>query len=47
MLKFNAELKELHDMNHRKNTAPGDLGSDPEGIELEDDDQFENPFFKD
>ncbi len=43
MVKFNKELRELHDLNHPKKESEI---SDPEGIELEDDDET-NPFFKD
>lgn len=46
MLKFNDELKELHEMNH-KNEAPSEVSTNPEGIELDEDDDFDNPFFKD
>ena len=45
MVKFNKELQELHDLNHPKKVKnPED--SNPEGIELDDDDET-NPFFKD
>ena len=45
LIKFNKELKELHDLNHpKKNIAPDD--NDPEGIEFEEDDD-DNSFFKD
>ncbi len=45
LIKFNEELKELHEMNHQREKskeAPGD----PEGIELDDDDD-DSTFFKD
>ncbi|KJF43345.1 LapA family protein [Draconibacterium sediminis] len=44
MLKFNAELKELHQMNE---TEKPEEESDPEGIELDDDDDDDDTFFKD
>ena len=43
MVKFNEELKELHDLNH----PPHHVEKNPEGIELEDDDDETNSFFKD
>ena len=47
MLTFNSELKELHEMESKKAEKQSSVVSDPEGIELDDDDEFENPFFKD
>ncbi len=44
MLKFNAELKELHEMN--KNQKSEEV-TDPEGIELDDDDDADDTFFRD
>ncbi|WP_319267865.1 LapA family protein [uncultured Draconibacterium sp.] len=43
MLKFNTELKELHQMNETKDQEEV---TDPEGIELDDDDS-DDTFFKD
>ena len=43
MVKFNKELQELHNLNHPKKASEI---SDPEGIDLEDDDET-NSFFKD
>lgn len=43
MLKFNTELKELHQMNEPQKSEEE---SDPEGIELDDDDD-DDTFFKD
>uniref|UniRef100_UPI0032165D8A LapA family protein n=1 Tax=uncultured Draconibacterium sp. TaxID=1573823 RepID=UPI0032165D8A len=47
MIKFNDELKELHELNHKKNQKPVNEITDPEGIKLDDDDDYDNPFFKD
>ena len=47
MLKFNSELQEIQEMEHKKEEIERNVVSDPEGIELDDDDEFENPFFKD
>lgn len=47
MLKFNDELKELHEMNHKNDKPANTVATNPEGIELDDDDDFDNPFFKD
>jgi len=47
MLKFNAELKQLHELNHKKDTVVNEVATNPEGIELDDDDDYDNPFFKD
>ncbi len=45
LIKFNKELEELHQLNHPKKVT--DLqDNDPEGIEMEDDDE-DNSFFKD
>lgn len=45
LIKFNKELKELHDLNQPKTVkTPEDY--DPDGIELDDDDE-KNSFFKD
>ncbi|WP_321375457.1 LapA family protein [uncultured Draconibacterium sp.] len=44
MLKFNAELKELHEMNE---TPKSEEVTDPEGIELDDDDDADDNFFRD
>ncbi|HKI88458.1 MAG TPA: LapA family protein [Draconibacterium sp.] len=43
MIKFNHELKELHDLNHPKSEEE----TNPEGIELDDDEEKEDSFFKD
>lgn len=43
MLRFNKELKELHDMEHPTTEAT----SDPEGIPFDDDDNNDDSFFKD
>jgi uncharacterized integral membrane protein len=45
--KFNSELKELSEMNKKDEKIKSEVSSDPEGIEFEDEDDFENPFFKD
>lgn len=47
MLRFNSELKELHDLDQAKQTQASQVSSNPEGIKLDDDDDFDNPFFKD
>ena len=44
LIKFNDELKELHKMNH-KDDLVSEEESNPEGIELDDDD--DDSFFKD
>ncbi len=44
MIKFNDELKELHQLNHKNE---GNVSSDPEGIELDDDDDDGSTFFND
>ncbi|WP_320112194.1 LapA family protein [Draconibacterium orientale] len=44
MLKFNTELQELHQMNATKKPEEE---TDPEGIELDDDDDTDDTFFKD
>ena len=44
LIKFNKELQELHDLNHPKKAKVKE-DSDPEGIELDDDEG--NTFFKD
>lgn len=43
MVKFNKELQELHDLNNPVKSDETD--SDPEGLEMEDDDD-KNSFFK-
>ena len=43
LIKFNKELKELHDLNHPKS----DEEMDPEGMEMDDDEDERNTFFKD
>ena len=45
LIKFNTELEELHAMNHPKKIVDPEE-SNPEGIELEEDDG-RNSFFKD
>ncbi len=45
LIRFNSELKELQDLDHSKNKKSKEE-SDPEGIELEEDDD-EDSFFKD
>jgi putative membrane protein len=46
LIKFNKELKELHNMNHPEvNKSKHKENIDPEGIELDEDD--EDSFFKD
>ncbi len=40
LIKFNEELKELHDLNHRENVAEEELN--PEGIELDYEDDESN-----
>ncbi|MCK3685436.1 LapA family protein [Maribellus sp. YY47] len=45
MLRLNEELQQQHDLNHSKKEANTEV-SDPEGIELDDDDE-DNSFFKD
>lgn len=47
LIKFNSELKELHEMNKKDEKIRSDISSDPEGVELTDEDDFDNPFFKD
>ena len=44
MLRFNKELKELHEMDH---PAKVKEVSDPEGIPFDDDDDEDDTFFKD
>jgi uncharacterized integral membrane protein len=46
MIKFNKELKELHDLNQKKKKVPEEE-IDPEGIEIDDDDYDDDSFFKD
>ncbi len=46
LIKFNKELQELHDLNHPKK-AKNPEDSNHEGIELDDDDEKSNSFFKD
>lgn len=46
LIKFNNELKELHELNHPKIIKDPEE-TNPEGIELDDDDDKKNPFFKD
>ncbi len=45
LIKFNEELKELHEMNQKPKKTK-DVSADPEGIELDDDDD-NSTFFKD
>ena len=47
MLKFNKELKELDEMNRKNDKPASEVATNPEGIELDNDDDFDNPFFKD
>ncbi|WP_346859960.1 LapA family protein [uncultured Draconibacterium sp.] len=47
MIKFNSELKELHELNHKNDRKPINENADPEGIELDDDDNDDSTFFKD
>lgn len=47
MVKFNSELEELHEMDKKYEKEESSVSSDPEGFELDDEDDFENPFFKD
>jgi len=49
LIKFNKELKELHELDIKKEKRDPDITeevTDPEGIELDDDDD-KNSFFKD
>ena len=46
LIKFNKELQELHDLNHPQKETDKE-NTDPEGIELDDDDGETNSFFKD
>lgn len=43
LIKFNRELKQLHDLNHVKNITKEE--ANPEGVEFEDEDDGES-FFK-
>ncbi len=45
LIRFNSELKELHDMDQKKDKVLNEE-SDPEGIEMDDDDD-DDSFFKD
>jgi len=45
LIKFNKELEELHQLNHPQKVKDT-KDNDPEGIEMEDDDE-DNSFFKD
>ena len=45
LIRFNKELKELHELNQKEQDNSNDE-TDPEGIEMDDDDD-ENSFFKD
>lgn len=45
LIRFNDELKQLHDMEHPQ--KPEDEVTDPEGIEFDDDDEEDDSFFKD
>jgi uncharacterized integral membrane protein len=47
LIKFNSELKELHDLNHKTHRKPTDDNTDPEGIELDEDNNDDSTFFKD
>lgn len=44
MLKFNKELKELQELNEIKKS---EVVTDPEGIELDDEDDADDTFFRD
>jgi len=44
LLRFNKELKQLHDLDHPKKEKTEDV-TDPEGIEFDDDDD-DSSFFK-
>lgn len=44
LIKFNSELKTFHDLHHKKE-KPAKEETNPEGIELDDDD--DDTFFKD
>lgn len=44
LIKFNSELKEFHDLHHKKE-KPSEEETNPEGIEFDDDD--DDTFFKD
>lgn len=46
LIKFNSELKELHDLNHKKEVTENEEETDPEGIEMDDEDD-DDSFFKD
>ena len=46
LIKFNSELKELHEMNQKEQKAESDISTDPEGIELDDEDDG-SIFFRD
>ncbi|MCY1722488.1 LapA family protein [Prolixibacteraceae bacterium Z1-6] len=45
MIKFNNEQKELHELTHKNAPKPRDKVNNPEGMKLDDDDDYENPFF--
>lgn len=44
LIKFNKELKELHDLNQKENVATEELN--PEGIEFDDEDDERDSFFR-
>ena len=44
LIKFNEELKELHDLNHVENETEEELN--PEGVEFDDEDDENDSFFK-
>lgn len=47
MIKFNKELKELHELNKKHDAVPSTVSNNPEGSKLDEDDDYDNPFFKD
>lgn len=47
LIKFNKELKELHELNNNSTAHSPEKITDPEGIELDENDDDGNTFFKD
>lgn len=47
LVKSNRELKKQLDLDQQQKKAESDISTHPEGIELEDDQDYDNPFFKD
>lgn len=45
LIRFNKELKELHEMDHPEKEKTEEV-TDPEGIELDDDEEDDSSFFK-